>query len=109
MNSIVQRAPLEVDENTLAIQAHHVGRRAPKICFLHGRKSFVREIPLDEQIPSQEIKSLMGSFEELPLKRLSARSATASSSAGRVWSWFRVCGVESSAAAAAGHLSSRTT
>ena len=76
MKSIVQRAALEVDENILAIHGHHVGRRAPKTCFLHGRKSFVREIPLDEQIPSQEIKSLMGSFEEALLKRLSVGSIT---------------------------------
>ena len=76
MKSIVQRAPLEVEENTQAIHGHHVGRRAPKTCFLHGRKSFVREIPLDEQMPSQEVKSLMGSIEEPLLKRLSVGSIT---------------------------------
>ena len=67
---------LEVAENSLAIHAHNVGRHASKKCFLHGRKSFGREVPLDEQIPSQEIKSLMGSFEEPQLKRFSARSTT---------------------------------
>ena len=61
MNSIVQRAPLEVAENSLAIHAAHVGRRASNRCFLHGRKCFGREVPLDEQIPSLEIKSFMGS------------------------------------------------
>ena len=76
MKSIVQRAPLEVEENTQAIHGHHEGRRAPKTCSLHDRKSFVREIPLDEQIPSQEVKSLMGSFEEPQLKRLSVGSIT---------------------------------
>ena len=78
MNSIVQRAPLEVAENSLAIHAAHVGRRASNRCFLHygGRKCFGREVPLDEQIPSQEIKSFMGSFEESLLQHISTRSIT---------------------------------
>ena len=76
MNSIVQRALLEVAENSLAIHAPHVGRRASNRYFLHDRKSFEREVPLDEQIPSQEIKLFMRSFEESLLKRLSTRSVT---------------------------------
>ena len=75
MNSIVQRAPLEVAENSLAIHSpHHVGRRAWNKCFLHDRNSFGREVPLDEQVSSQEIKSIMGTFEEPLLKRLPTRS-----------------------------------
>ena len=76
MNSIVQRASFEVAENSLAIHARHEGRRASNKCFLRGKKGFGREVPLDEQIISQEISSLMGSFEEPLLKRLSTRSIT---------------------------------
>ena len=47
------RPLLEVPENSLAIHAPHVGRRASNKCFLHGRKSFRKEVPLDEQISSQ--------------------------------------------------------
>ena len=52
---------LEVAENSLAINAPNVDRHASNKCFdLHGRKSFGREVPLDKQIPSQEIKSFIG-------------------------------------------------